>query len=199
MEGTEGMAMGTNGAEVRRCYECRGTMTGKHENYPYTEVGLKSVVLMNTLVFHCSKCGAIVPEIPDAACLHRLILLDVLKKQTLLSGEEIRFTRKLAGYSATELARVMGVTKNAVSRWENDKKAIGKEADRLIRLVCFTKLLERLSGVDSDEKNDLPTNVAKLARLVKSLNITALLQHIEGKAEGSKRITIDPSRLLDME
>jgi putative zinc finger/helix-turn-helix YgiT family protein len=152
---------------------------------------------MNILVFHCSKCGAIVPEIPDAACLHRLILLDVLKKQTLLSGEEIRFIRKMADYSATELAKVMGVTKNAVSRWENDKKPIGKETDRLLRLVCFTKFLERMSG--AGKERDLPGDVARVAKLVSSLNITSLLEHIESKMEGSKHIAIDPSRLLGLE
>src|ERR1700688_4527769 len=79
----------------RRCYDCGKTMVGKRENYSYQEVGLKSVVLLNIVVYHC-KCGAIVPEIPYAGILHNRIAMDVLEKKALLSGEEIRFIRKAA-------------------------------------------------------------------------------------------------------
>src|SRR6267154_1472264 len=89
------VATSDNVTLARRCYDCGKTMVGKRENYSYQEVGLKSVVLLNIVVYHC-KCGAIVPEIPYAGILHNCIAMNVLQKKALLSGEEIRFIRKAA-------------------------------------------------------------------------------------------------------
>jgi putative zinc finger/helix-turn-helix YgiT family protein len=183
----------------KKCYECGKTMVGKRENYPYQEAGLRSVVLLNILVYHC-RCGAIVPEIPYAGVLHHCIAMSVLKKKALLSGEEIRFVRKLAGYSGTELARVMGVEKGTVSKWENEKKKIGKETDRLLRLTCFAKVVERLVGIENQAKgDDLVTRLKRLGRMVESLNLTTVLENIEDRREGSKPVRIDPDTLAAMD
>src|SRR5258708_20787374 len=91
----------------RECYECKRTMIGRRENYQYTEGGLKSVTLTNVLVFHC-KCGAIVAELPAVGQLHFLISFILLRKETILSGEEARYLRKWVGYSAKELAETSG-------------------------------------------------------------------------------------------
>jgi len=177
----------------RRCYDCGKTMVGKRENYSYQEIGLKSVVLLNIVVYHC-KCGAIVPEIPYAGLLHNRIALSVLEKKALLSGEEIRFIRKAAGFSATELAHVLGMEKGTVSRWENDKQPIGKDADRLLRAVCFARTMERLAGVNTQQigDKDLASSLAELQTMIRSVNLTSVLGDIEDKAAGSKPIRIDP-------
>jgi putative zinc finger/helix-turn-helix YgiT family protein len=182
-----------NNLKVRECYECHGEMRATRQNYYYTECGLQSVVLMNILVFHCTKCSAIVPEIPAVGWLHRSISWDLLHKKTLLSGEEIKFIRKVAGYSATELASVMGISKVTVSRWETGAKGISKELDRLLRLICFTKMVEQMAGETPDPQ--LAVSVVRLARAYKSLNITNLLEGIENIAAGPKSVRIDPSKL----
>ena len=177
----------------RKCYECHRTMIGRRENYPYTEVGLKSVTLTNVLVFHC-KCGAIVAEIPGAGQLHFLIAIDLLRKGTILSGEEARYLRKWVGYSATELAETTGYSKSIISRWENEKQIIAKESDRLLRLVVFAKMLENAVGQNiSVDGKGLPNKVAEVGRLVKSLNLPELLRKVENRHEGSKPLRIDPS------
>lgn len=180
---------------VRECYECHGKMHGSRQNYCYTESGLPSVVLMNILVFHCANCSAIVPEIPDAGWLHRKIAWDLMLKKTLLSGEEMKFIRKVAGYSATELASVMGTTKVTMSRWETGTTKISKENDRLFRLVCFMQMIRRTFGKSADPTT--ATDVVQLARTYKSLNVSAILEaleQIQDKAEGSMPVRIDPSK-----
>lgn len=183
------------GVQIRNCYECGRRMVGRRENYPYTEVGLKSVTLTNVLVFHCS-CGAIVAELPAVGQLHFLIAFDLLRKKTILSGEEARYMRKWVGYSATELADTTGYSKTIISKWENDKKPIGKEADRLLRLVIFAKMVENAAGekISVDGKG-LPNKFAELARVVKSLDLPALLKQVQNRHEGSKPLRIDPSVL----
>jgi len=177
----------------RECNECHRTMIGRRENYQYTECGLKSVTLTNVWVFHC-KCGAILAELPAVGQLHYLIAFDLLRKETILSGEEARYLRKWVGYSATELAETTGYSKSIVSRWENEKQNIAKESDRLLRLVVFAKMLENAVGqtISVDGKG-LPNKMAEAGRLVKSLNLPELLRKIEDRYEGSKLIRIDPS------
>jgi transcriptional regulator with XRE-family HTH domain len=168
-------------------------MIGRRENYPYTEVGLKSVTLTNVPVYHC-KCGAIVAELPAVGQLHFLIAFDLFRKKTILSGEEVRYLRKWVGYSATELAEATGYSKTIISRWENEKKKVAKESDRLLRLVIFAKMLENSVGEKiSVEGKSLPYKIAEVARLVKTLNLAEFLHKIENKNEGSMPIRIDPS------
>jgi len=180
---------------VRECYECHGKMRGSRQNYCYTECGLHSVILMNILVFHCENCSAIVPEIADAGWLHRKIAWDLMQKKTLLSGEEMKFIRKVAGYSAVELANVMGATKVTMSRWETGTTKISKENNRLFRLICFMRMVQRFAGKSTDPMN--VEGVVQLARTYKSLNVAALLEgleHIQDKNEGSMPVRIDPGK-----
>lgn len=176
---------------VRKCYDCGKMMRGRRENYNYAECGLRNVVLLNILVFHC-KCGAIVPEIPAPAALHAAIAMAVLSKKTLLSSEEIRFTRKVAGYTATEFSKVLGVLNTSVSHWETGNKPIGKDSDRLVRLVCFMRMMENVAGSDYG----LPEKVSLLAKMTETMNLTSLLEQIEDRAGGSELVRIDPESLF---
>jgi DNA-binding transcriptional regulator YiaG len=173
----------------RECFECHRGMIGRRENYRYTEAGLKSVTLTNVLVFHC-ECGAIVAELPAIGQLHTLIADHLFRKKTLLSGEEVRFLRKWVGYSATELADTTGYSKSIISRWENDRKNIAKEPDRLLRLVVFAKALENIVG---EGGKGLPSKMAEAGRMVQSLNLPELLRQVENRSAGSQPIRIDPS------
>jgi len=104
-----------------------------------------------------------------------------------------RYLRKWVGYSATELAATTGFSKSIISRWENAKKLIAKESDRLLRLVIFAKMLENATGqtIAVDGKG-LPNRIAEVGSLVKSLNLPELLRQIEDRHEVSP-LRIDPS------
>ena len=128
-----------------KCRECGGVMEGRKGEYRYTECGLNSVTLEDILVFHCTHCNDIVPEIPATGVLHRLIAMKLLLKKTLLTGAELRFLRKMNGYSVEEFCEVMGVNKDVVYGWEN-KRSHGKTTDRTVRLLMFTKLLKEIAG-----------------------------------------------------
>src|SRR5207249_3786388 len=88
------------------------------------------IVLMHC---DCEECGAKVPEIPAIDQLHQFIAIDILRKKSLLSGEEIRFLRKMAGLMQSDLAEIMGVHATRPSKWETDGEPIGKENDRVLR------------------------------------------------------------------
>ena len=120
-------------------------MEGRKGEYRYIESGLDSVILKDILVFHCTKCNAIVPEIPAAGVLHRVIALRLLTKTTLLTGAELRFLRKLCGYSVTEFSEIMGSSKAVISRWET-QSTHGEGTDRTVRLLVLGKLVREIAG-----------------------------------------------------
>jgi DNA-binding transcriptional regulator YiaG len=130
-----------------RCYrkDCGGTMEGRKGEYRYVECGLNSVLLQDILVFHCTKCNGLIPEIPAAGVLHRVIAMRLLQKKTLLTGGEVRFLRKLCGYSVNDFAEIMGSSKTVIYRWET-QNTHGKETDRTVRLLAMAKLCRELTG-----------------------------------------------------
>ena len=142
----------------RHCYDCDSEMTARLENYKYCECGLDNVVLMQIPVYRC-HCGAIEPEIPALSGLHLAIAETLMKKPSLLTAQEIRFLRKTLGMSATEMAGTMGVTKQTMSRWETGDKEIGITNDRMLRLFCFTNVLQRLV-----REKRIKVDLAKLKR-----------------------------------
>lgn len=127
-----------------RCYECGQTMEGRKGEYKYTECGLDSVTLKDILVYHCTNCNALVPEIPAAGVLHRVIAMRILNKRSLLAGAEIRFLRKLCGYSVNDFAAMLGSSKSVISRFE--KSGCGEQNDRLIRMLVLTKFARELAN-----------------------------------------------------
>jgi YgiT-type zinc finger domain-containing protein len=183
-----------NEVVVSKCYECGSTMEGKLENYRYTECGLSSVVLKNVLVFRCKECGVSQAQICDAAALHRVLACMILMKETRLSGLELRFLRKVAGYSATDFAVVSGTSKSVMSRWEH-RPALAKQTYRLVRLICAHKLLSDIlceAGMPDADRDRL------LEQARESLtNMEETLKRIQAKKKGRRPVQyeIDPVML----
>jgi len=177
------------GLIARRCAECGKQMVGMRENYNYTESGLRSVVLKHILVFHC-ECGAIAARIPAMAMLHRAIALSLITKDSLLSGEEVRFLRKMTGLTGVEMANTLGVHKATVSKWEMDKRNITKKSDASLRLLCFAGILQNLLG-----QKDLIPQMKEDMKKFSEIDIKHLLQSIRDELIGPRKIRIDPEEL----
>jgi len=175
----------------RKCYECGGQMEGSRGNYKYSECGLNSVNLVGIVVYHCS-CGAIVPELPALSELHRLIAFKLIQKDTLLSGEEIRFLRKRAGLNGIEFAQLLGVHKTSLSKWENGTRTITKKTDATLRLLSFAAILQELMKLQGQ---DLVPKVAESVKNLSAVDINAILRQVQDRASGPKRVIIDPAEL----
>jgi DNA-binding transcriptional regulator YiaG len=163
-------------------------MVSRKENYHYKECGLPSVFLEDITVHRC-ECGAVAPEILGISFLHRHIGLDLIQKETLLSGEEIRYLRKLSGLNQGHLARVMDVAPETISRWENGKQRIGTQSDRQIRLIFFGGLVQHMFN---HKTGQIVEGMAKLAKRVASLDIHQFLAKIEEAVAEAKKIRVHP-------
>ena len=175
---------------VRTCYECRGPASGRRENYNYSECGLKNVVLKEVVVYRCTRCGAARVEIPNMDGLHRTIALMVIEKTSILSSDEVRFLRTVAGFTATRFAKALGVTKTALSRWENNQR-IGTQSDRSIRIICGLSIIKELAN------DQASTGAVSLEKVQKTLDqINACLGQDAPKSKPSNEGRDDSGQIL---
>jgi DNA-binding transcriptional regulator YiaG len=108
-------------------------MTAK--DYHYTECGLDFVYLADGFEVADSPRGRHV-AIKDIDGLHRLIGKLLVDHRKTLSGKEIRFLRHEMLMSQATLARLLGVSEQAIHRWERGKtERVPEPADALIRLL----------------------------------------------------------------
>lgn len=130
-----------------KCRECGGELSTARETVKYDASGLP-VTLVNVDVRRCRGCGDWQLVLPRLEELHRVIAMAVIRKPTPLVGAEIRFLRKHMGWSGADFAKHMGCSAETVSRWENDRLAMGSTADRLLRTMVA--LAERATDYSLD-------------------------------------------------
>lgn len=138
------------GAKAMKCYICGQNMSLSQESHHYRESGLDNVYLMNTDIYRCDKCNEKVVSFPVMPELNRLIGRELLKKNSLLNGKEIRFLRKNMGLRAQQLKNMMGVDNATLSRWEHGTQNISPTNDRLIRIIYAN-----IMGIPNDQIKNL--------------------------------------------
>jgi len=175
----------------RKCYECGGAMHGSRTYYQYSECGLDSVTLENVIVYRCQQCGVVVPEIPAIAELHRVIALSVIYKNTLLTGQEIKYLRKMAGLSGKELAEALGASSSSLSRWERGSRKVSKRTDAALRLICLTGMMQ-----DALKERSLLPAVAQAAQRLAEVDITAILTRVKDRLTKPVSMSIDPEHAV---
>lgn len=83
----------------------------------------------------CPKCGAIVLRFQDAKRLQEDAVTRYRKKHGLLSADEIRSVRERFELTQNELAKLLRLGGNTVSRWESGRNAQSAAMDILLRLI----------------------------------------------------------------
>ncbi len=109
----------------------------------YKDCGLDNVILHGVEQFKCNRCGEVYFNFGDLEKLHALIAEILILKKGLITGKEVRFLRTYLGYSGAIFAKLMGCTKETLSRVENSKQKPGMIYDRLIRTLVYQKLPDR--------------------------------------------------------
>lgn len=139
---------GGQGDRVRRgtdaCEECGGRLTSRKatvaEPYLYELSGLKSVALVGIHVFRCSGCKVEGAAIPRVGELHRVIADALIHQSRPLAGDELRFLRKNAGFSAQKFSALLRVDPSTLSRVENGKRrTLGTQTDILARAIVVAE------------------------------------------------------------
>ncbi len=83
----------------------------------------------------CPKCHEVVLRFEDARRLSLDAIAIYRKRHGLLSADEIRAVREQFGLTQSELARLLHLGANTVSRWESGRNVQTAAMDVLVRLI----------------------------------------------------------------
>lgn len=103
-------------------------------HYHYLECGLNNVYLVNGFKYLQTPRGKSI-SIKDIDGLHKAIGFYLVTSKKDLSGDELRFLRHDMLISQATLARLLGISEQAIRRWERGKITIPKPSESLIRLL----------------------------------------------------------------
>ena len=136
------------------CPKCEIEMYVETGRYHYIESGLNNVYVDNITIYKC-PCGESVASLFQVGNLNDLIAKTVLRKPSLLNGNEIKFLRKNLHMPAKSLAQKLGVAITTYSKWENDKQNHDKRNDRLVRAIFIL-----LKGLKQKEAESLLNHIS---------------------------------------
>jgi putative zinc finger/helix-turn-helix YgiT family protein len=138
--------MKTNSASKRReaqrgrlvpgnaCPECGTPMREKEAALKFPVNG-EEITVLESPHLSCAKCRAIVLRFDDARKLRQRALEIYRRKYGLLSAADIRSIRERFGLTQAELARLLRLGANTISRWEAARNVQTASMDVLLRMI----------------------------------------------------------------
>ncbi|MGI8653869.1 MAG: helix-turn-helix domain-containing protein [Pyrinomonadaceae bacterium] len=115
----------------------------KHRAYRYGGVSVENLYILNAEVLSCSECVEESLILPQVAKLHAAIGIAIALQPARLSGGDIKFLRRSAGFSLREWSERIGVAEATYSKWENAHRSISPQADRLARLHFLNAIKQK--------------------------------------------------------
>jgi len=110
---------------MRRCPTCGGRVIHSTKDEWVEVAGRRFVASVPAQA--CARCGGMFVDSGSMAELESAVSCE-LAKSGPLSGETFRYMRKSLGMRATALAKLLGITAETVSRWENMQRAVDRTA-----------------------------------------------------------------------
>jgi putative zinc finger/helix-turn-helix YgiT family protein len=95
----------------------------------------EEISVPSALHLRCPKCGEIVLRFQDAKRLHEDAIAIYRNQHGLLSADEIRAIRERFNLTQADLARLLRLGANTVSRWESGRNVQTAAMDMLLRLI----------------------------------------------------------------
>ena len=116
------------------CPSCGSTLVEKRGRLRFPVNG-EEMNVPSASHLGCPRCGEIVLRYEDAQRLSEDAVALYRKKHKLLSAEEIRTLRRRFGVTQGQLARLLRLGSNTVSRWESGRNVQTAAMDVLLRLL----------------------------------------------------------------
>jgi putative zinc finger/helix-turn-helix YgiT family protein len=116
------------------CPHC-GTLMVERRSTLKAPVNGEEVSVPSAAHLRCPKCDEVVLRFSDARRLQEDAIAVYRKKHGLLSADEIRGLRERFGLTQGELARLLHLGANTISRWESGRNVQTEALEMLLRLL----------------------------------------------------------------
>ena len=116
------------------CPDCGGPMREKKGELKLPVNG-EEITITGATHLSCPKCREVVLRFNDARKLTQRALEIYRRKHRLLSADEIRSIRERFGLTQAELARLLRLGANTISRWEAGRNVQAAAMDILLRMI----------------------------------------------------------------
>jgi transcriptional regulator with XRE-family HTH domain len=127
-----------------KCFECDKTIEiKKYKAFNYTGVNLSNIVLMNVEVEVCNACETKIPLLRNVKKLHNAIGVAIALQAVHISGADMRYLRRSAGFSVGDWAKRVGVAEAHYSRLESGDRSITAQVDKLARVNFLNALKQQ--------------------------------------------------------
>ena len=116
------------------CPAC-GTAMAERRGTLRLPVNGEEIAVPSAVHLRCPECGEVVLRFRDSKRLSEDATAIYRKKHGLLSGDEIRAIRERFDLTQLELARLLHLGANTISRWESGRNVQTAALDILLRLL----------------------------------------------------------------
>ena len=116
------------------CPTCGMTMVEKRGSLRLPVNG-EEIAVPSAAHLSCPKCGEVVLRFQDSKRLGEDAIAIYRRKHGLLSADEIRAIRERFNLTQADLARLLRLGANTVSRWESGRNVQTAAMDMLLRLI----------------------------------------------------------------
>ncbi|HKB27023.1 MAG TPA: type II TA system antitoxin MqsA family protein [Methylomirabilota bacterium] len=116
------------------CPEC-GTPMREKKGRLKLPVNGEEIAVPESPHLSCPKCHEVVLRFDDARKLRQRALEIYRRKYGLLSADEIRSIRERFGLTQAELARLLRLGANTISRWEAGRNVQTAAMDMFLRMI----------------------------------------------------------------
>lgn len=116
------------------CLVC-GTLMKEAKGPLKLPVNGEQITVPSASHLRCPKCGEVVLRFQEAKRLHEDAIALYRRKHGLLSADEIRAIRERFDLNQADLARLLRLGANTVSRWESGRNVQIAAMDTLLRLI----------------------------------------------------------------
>lgn len=139
---------------------------GEYRFEPPPNIAGGTILIADATWQECSKCGEAVLGYDLSKALDR----EAIKRQGMLTPEEILQVRQQTGLSAVDMAHLLGIGEKTYTRWETGKSIQTKGNDTLIRLLAANA--DAFAVVQAERQ---PNRDATIAQYIQGL------QHLKGE------------------
>jgi len=148
----------------KRCYNCKSTDLRQSQHEDRLDVGGHRFTRVLPAT-RCAKCGE--ETIPGPAMgAFELDAAAELARHGEMSAETFAFMRRALGLKAVELAELLDVAHETVSRWERAHLAVERRAAALLAAMVLDRIEGRTTTLDRLRALLKPEPLPHLVRLV---------------------------------